>query len=115
MTSEKATSIVSFVFNPTGIAAFTFLILLYPENAQSSLLFMGVCVTFGTLVPFVMMYQFSKRGLISDFCVSEKEEVSSRMRNPERSIATERPAEGPPSPPPNAHPTNNTHWTAITN
>ena len=74
MTSVKLESIFSFVFNPAVVAAFAFLILLYTlQRIQESLL-LAICVTFGTLVPLVMMYQLSKRGLISDFYVSEKEE-----------------------------------------
>lgn len=74
MTSDKLESTVSFVLNPAIVAAFTFLILLYAlQRIQASLL-LAICITFGTLVPLVMMYQLSKRGLISDFYVSEKEE-----------------------------------------
>ena len=66
---------ISLVFNPAVIAAFTFLILLYPlRDIQAFLSLLGICITFGTLVPLVMMYQLSRRGLISDFYVSEKEE-----------------------------------------
>jgi membrane-associated phospholipid phosphatase len=75
MTSEESASVISLVFNPAVIAAFTFLILLYPlRDTQTYLSLLGICVTFGTLVPLVMMYQLSRRGLISDFYVSEKEE-----------------------------------------
>jgi membrane-associated phospholipid phosphatase len=75
MTSEELASMISLVFNPAVIAAFTFLILLYPlRDIQVFLSLLGICITFGTLVPLVMMYQLSKRGLISDFYVSEKEE-----------------------------------------
>ena len=35
---------------------------------------MATCVTFGTLVPLVMMYQLTKRGVVSDFNVSERQE-----------------------------------------
>jgi len=73
MTSEKAASVVTLVFNPAVVAAFTFLILLYPQYIASPLL-VGISLTFGTFVPLVMMYLLSKRGLISDFYVSEKEE-----------------------------------------
>lgn len=75
MNSEESASVISFVFNPAVIAAFTFLILLYPfRDTQTDLSLLGICVTFGTLVPLVMMYQLSRRGMISDFYVSEKEE-----------------------------------------
>jgi hypothetical protein len=75
MNSKESASVISFVFNPAVIAAFTFLILLYPlRDTQSDLSLLGICVTFGTLVPLVMMYQLSRRGMISDFYVSEKEE-----------------------------------------
>jgi membrane-associated phospholipid phosphatase len=75
MTSEKPASVISLVFNPTVVAAFTFLILLYPlQPNQTSLTLVGICVTFGTLVPLVMMYQLSKRRLISDLYVSERKE-----------------------------------------
>jgi len=73
MSSVKAASIVTLVFSPAVIAAFTFLILLCPLNI-ASLLFVGISLTFGTFVPLVMMYLLSKRGLISDFYVSEREE-----------------------------------------
>ena len=75
MTSEESASMISLVFNPAVIAAFTFLILLYPlRDIQAFLSLLGICITFGTLVPLVMMCQLSRRGLISDFYVSEKEE-----------------------------------------
>jgi hypothetical protein len=75
MTSEDSASMISFVFNPAVIAAFAFVILLYPERDLPIYLpLLGMCVTFGTLIPLVMMLQFSKRRLISDFYVSEKEE-----------------------------------------
>jgi membrane-associated phospholipid phosphatase len=35
---------------------------------------MATCITFGTMVPLVMMYQLTKLGLISDFDVSERQE-----------------------------------------
>jgi len=73
MTSERAASVITLVFNPAVVAAFTFLILLYPQNIAAPLL-VGISLTFGTFVPLMMMYMFSKRGLISDFYVSEKEE-----------------------------------------
>jgi len=63
MTSEKAASLVTLVFNPAVVAAFTFLILLYSQNIASPLL-VGISLTFGTFVPLVMM----------DFYVSEKEQ-----------------------------------------
>lgn len=74
MTSAKIASMLSLVFNPAVVAAFTFLILLYPENTQNSLLLIGLCLTFGSLVPLGMIYQLSKRGLISDIYVTEKKE-----------------------------------------
>lgn len=75
MTSDKSASMVSLAFNPAVIAAFTFLILMWPlQLNRTSLSIMGICVTFGTIIPLVMMYQLSKRGLISDFYVSEKHE-----------------------------------------
>jgi len=74
MTSENTASIISIVFNPAVIAAFTFLILLYRENAQGFLVLMGICFTFGTFVPLAIIYELSKYGLISDFYVTEKKE-----------------------------------------
>ncbi|MGA8857888.1 MAG: hypothetical protein WB643_12095 [Candidatus Bathyarchaeia archaeon] len=75
MTPEKSASVISLVFNPAVTAAFTFLILLYPmRSMQTFLLLMATCITFGTMVPLVMMYQLTKRGLISDFNVSERQE-----------------------------------------
>ena len=75
MTPEKSASVISLVFNPAVTAAFTFLILLYPlQRVQPFLLLMAICITFGTMVPLVMMYQLTKRGLISDFNVSERQE-----------------------------------------
>ena len=75
MIPEKSASVISLVFNPAVIAAFTFLILLYPlQNIQTFLLLMATCITFGTMVPLVMMYQLTKLGLISDFDVSERQE-----------------------------------------
>jgi len=73
MTPEKAASVISLVFNPAVTAAFTFLILLYPlQSVQPFLLLMATCITFGTMVPLAMMYQLTKRGVISDFNVSER-------------------------------------------
>ena len=64
---------VTHVSNPTIVAAFTFLALLYLYNIASPL-FVGVCLTFGTFVPLTIIYLLSKRGLVSDFFVSEKSE-----------------------------------------
>jgi membrane-associated phospholipid phosphatase len=75
MTPEKSASVISLVFNPSVTAAFTFLILLYPlQSTQTFLLLVATCVTFGTMVPLVMMYQLTKRGLVSDFNVSQRQE-----------------------------------------
>ena len=75
MTSQKAASVISLVFNPAVTAAFTFLILLYPlQSIQTFLFLMATCLTFGTMIPLVMMYQLTKRGLISDFNVSVRQE-----------------------------------------
>jgi membrane-associated phospholipid phosphatase len=75
MTPEKSASVISLVFNPAVTAAFTFLILLYPlQSIQTFLLLMATCIAFGTMVPLVMMYQLTKRGLISDFNVSERKQ-----------------------------------------
>jgi len=75
MTPEKSASVISLVFNPAIVAAFTFLILLYPlQSTQTFLLLLGICVTFGTVVPLVMMYQLTKRGFVSDFNVSMRQE-----------------------------------------
>lgn len=74
MASYKFGSTVSLVLNPAVIAAFTFAILLHTPQRIQTFLLLAICIIFGTLVPFVMMYQLSKMGLISDFYVSEKEE-----------------------------------------
>ena len=75
MTPEKLASVISLVFNPAVTAAFTFLILLYPlQSIQTFLLLMATCITFGTLVPLMMMLQLTKSGVISDFNVSERRE-----------------------------------------
>jgi hypothetical protein len=75
MTHEKTASIISFIFNPAVTAAFTFLILLYPlQSIRTFLLLMATCVAFGTMIPLVMMIQLTKRGLISDFNVSLRQE-----------------------------------------
>lgn len=75
MTPEKSASVISLVFNPAVTAAFTFLILLYPRQGnQTFLLLLATCITFGTAVPLVMMYQLTKSGLISDFDVSNRRE-----------------------------------------
>ncbi|HMK83930.1 MAG TPA: hypothetical protein VK503_09450, partial [Candidatus Bathyarchaeia archaeon] len=74
MTSEKTASIISVALNPTIIAGFAFLILVSRQSIQTSFLLMIVCLTFGTLVPLVMVHQLSKRGIVSDYYVSQKEE-----------------------------------------
>ena len=75
MTSVNSASVISLMFNPAVTAAFTFLILLYPlQSIQTFLMLMGTCVTFGTMVPLVMMLQLTKSGVISDFNVSERKE-----------------------------------------
>ena len=73
MSSVKAASLVSHAFNPAIVAAYAFLILLYPNNITSPSL-VGTSLTFGTVIPIVIIYLLSKRGLISDFFVSEKAE-----------------------------------------
>jgi membrane-associated phospholipid phosphatase len=75
MTADNGASVISLVFNPAVTAAFTFLILLYPlQSIQTFLFLLATCVTFGTLIPLVMMYQLTKRGLVSDFNVSVRQE-----------------------------------------
>jgi len=75
MTSVNSASVISGIFNPAVTAAFTFLILLYPmQSIQTFLMLMATCVTFGTMIPFVMMLQLTKSGVISDFNVSERKE-----------------------------------------
>jgi len=73
MSSVKAAVVVTHMFNPLVVAAFTFFLLLSALNVASAL-FVGVCLMFGTFVPLAIMYLLSKRGLISDFFVSEKTE-----------------------------------------
>ena len=73
MSSEKAALLISHAFNPAIVAALAFLILLYPNNITSPSL-LGTSLTFGTIVPIVIIYLLSKRGLISDFFVSKKAE-----------------------------------------
>ena len=75
MTSVNSASVISGIFNPAVTAAFTFLILLYPlQSTQKFLMLMATCITFGTMVPLVMMLQLTKIGVISDFNVSERKE-----------------------------------------
>lgn len=75
MTFDKIASIISLVLNPALVAAVTFLILMWPiPGNQIPLLLLGICVTFGTIIPLMMMQQLSTRGLISDFFISDKEE-----------------------------------------
>jgi membrane-associated phospholipid phosphatase len=75
MIPDRAASVISLAFNPAVTAAFTFLILLYPlQSIQTFLSLLATCVTFGTMIPLVMMYQLTKRGLISDFNVSVRQE-----------------------------------------
>ena len=75
MTSVNSASVISGIFNPAVTAAFTFLILLYPmQSIQTFLMLMTTCVTFGTMIPLVMMLQLTKSGVISDFNVSERKE-----------------------------------------
>ncbi len=75
MTSVNSASVISGIFNPAVTAAFTFLILLYPlQSIQTFLMLMATCITFGTMVPLVMMLQLTKIGVISDFNVSERKE-----------------------------------------
>jgi len=75
MTSVNSASVISGIFNPAVTAAFTFLILLYPmQSIQTFLMLMATCVTFGTMIPLVMMLQLTKSGVISDFNVSERKE-----------------------------------------
>jgi membrane-associated phospholipid phosphatase len=73
MNSVRAASLVSHVFNPAIVAAFTFLTLLYAEGIASCPL-VAICLTFGTLIPLGIIYLLSRRGLISDFFVSERKE-----------------------------------------
>ena len=73
MISIKVGAVITHVFNPAVVAAFAFLILLYSRNILSPLL-VGVCLTFATFVPLTMIYLLSKRGVISDFFVSERSE-----------------------------------------
>lgn len=75
MTSVNSASVISLIFNPAVTAAFTFLILLYPlQSIQTFLMLMATCVTFGTMIPLVMMLQLTKSGVISDFNVSERKQ-----------------------------------------
>jgi hypothetical protein len=67
-------SAVSLIFNPAGIAAFAFVMLLYLGGAHDSILLVAICIAFGTVAPLLMMYQLSKSGLISDFYVSDRGE-----------------------------------------
>ena len=73
MSSSRAASAISLAFNPAIIAAFAFVILLYANNIASPPL-VATCLTFGTLIPIAIIYLLSRRGLISDFFVSERAE-----------------------------------------
>lgn len=74
MPSDKFRSMVSLVLNPAVVAAFTFVILLYPLLRIQTFRSLAISITFGSLVPIATMHQLSKRGMISDFLVSEKGE-----------------------------------------
>ena len=56
------------------IAGFAFVLLIPLQRIQASLSLMGVCVTFGIIIPLMMMYELSKHGIISDFYVQQKNE-----------------------------------------
>ena len=71
--SGKMASVITHVFNPALIAAFTFLTLLYPYNSSSPIL-VEISLTFGTIIPLATVYVMSKRGMISDFLVANKDE-----------------------------------------
>jgi len=73
MIAVRTASIVSHVFNPAIIAAFTFLTLLYAYNIASPAL-VGISLIFATFIPLGIIYLLSRLGLISDFFVSEKRE-----------------------------------------
>jgi len=73
MDSGRAASVITHVFNPALVAAFTFLALLYPFNSSSPM-FVGISLTFGTVIPLAIVYLMSKRGMVSDFLVSNKDE-----------------------------------------
>jgi len=73
MISVKLAAVITHVFNPPVVAAFTFLILLYSQSSIS-LPFVAVSLTFGTLVPLAVIFLLLKRGVVSDFFVSEKKE-----------------------------------------
>jgi membrane-associated phospholipid phosphatase len=73
MNSAKVASIITHISNPAIVAAVTFLALLFAHNVMLPS-FVGISLTFGTVVPLSIIYLLSKRGLISDFFVSEKEE-----------------------------------------
>lgn len=74
MRSETIASVISLLSSPTIVPAFVFLALLYPENTENSALLMAICLIFGTLGPLAILHQLSRRGMISDFFVSAKEQ-----------------------------------------
>jgi membrane-associated phospholipid phosphatase len=73
MISVRLAAVITHVFNPPVVAAFTFLILLYSRSSISPP-FVAVSLTFGTFVPLAVIYLLLKRGVVSDFSVSEKKE-----------------------------------------
>jgi hypothetical protein len=73
MDLEMAASAITHVFNPALVAAFAFLVFLYPYNSSSPIL-VGISLTFGTVIPLGVVILMTKRGLVSDFLVSNKDE-----------------------------------------
>ena len=73
MSSLRFASIVTHVSNPAVVAAVASLVLLHAQDVVTPS-FVGVSLGFGTVVPLGIIYLLSKRGLISNFLVSEKEE-----------------------------------------
>ena len=73
MRSESAAKIITHISNPALVAAITFLTLLNSYNLATPLL-VGVSWTFSTFVPLAIVYLMTKRGLVSDFLVTEKKE-----------------------------------------
>jgi hypothetical protein len=73
MNSKEAAEFLSHVFNAPVVAAFTFLILLISEEPSNLLVLTTISLAFGTVIPLMLLYLLSLKGIIPDIYASERE------------------------------------------
>jgi membrane-associated phospholipid phosphatase len=73
MNRKSLAEILSLVFNPPIVATPTFLVLILLQKSENPILLFLITMTFGTIVPLIVVVGLTKHGTIPDIWASKRE------------------------------------------